>query len=276
MIGFIGLGWTGEGMCQCVIRAGYEVGVFARKPHVAQGMMDFGAKYNAPTKKDLAEHCEIIHIVVIDDKQVREVCEGEEGLIANMKPGSVIIIHSTVSRKTVFAMAELGAPRGVEVIDAPFSGPRPSEKKEITIMVGCTDETWERIYPILSSMGNALHIGPVGSGLTAKIVNNTILSTILYGTTEALIMAEKAGANIDKVVEVLRMPNTTSNSWVIDNYDVLCDYKRMWRNEKTGPLKTMPKDLSLGLELAKEVGVEMPVNSAGYGIDYGIAPERFQ
>lgn len=120
-VGFIGLGSQGGPMARAIVEAGIPTTLWARRAASLEPYADTAAK-TAGSPAELAADCDIVCLCVIGDDDIRELCEGEQGLLAHMKPGGVIVIHSTVHPNTCRELAEAAAQKQVSVLDAPVSG----------------------------------------------------------------------------------------------------------------------------------------------------------
>jgi len=265
-IGFIGLGFMGFPMCKFLCEDGFDVTVWARKPEAAQEAVEICGCKSAPTVKELAKNITVASVVLYDDASVIKVLE-EDGLIDNMAPGSIIMVHATISLGLTRRLIEVCNKRGITYVDAPISG-KGGDKGNCTMMAGCSEEIWDRICPILKSEGGyAVRVGEATCGIIAKLCNNVALIVEEFGAGYALKMGEKAGCDPDKLLEVMTQPGTTSNCWFLQNYVYLCPGMELF-DKGEGQFKNLPKDLQLALELAKEVGQEFPVAEACIGLNW--------
>jgi 3-hydroxyisobutyrate dehydrogenase len=188
-----------------IIAAGLPIVLWARRADVL-------ASYDAPNVEaaaspaELAAAVDLVGICVWDDEGVREVLEGDSGVLAGCKPGTVVAIHSTIRPTTCRELAAAGAEREVAVIDAPVSGGRDvALAGSLVVAVGGDQAAFEQCRPVFASFGDpVIHVGPVGTGQFAKLLNNALLAANLAVADDALTLAGAAGIRLDAMVDVLR------------------------------------------------------------------------
>jgi len=200
-IGFIGLGDQGGPMARRIGLAGFDLTLWARRPEVLAGFADLGATF-APSIAALGAECTVVGVCVFDDAGVAEVV-GE--LLRVMKPGSVILIHSTVTPGLCKDLAQDGATRGIAVLDAPVSG--GSERAldgELTVMVGGDAAAFARVQPVLAAFAKTVvRLGEAGAGQHCKLINNAV-ATVHFATALAFFEAgERLGLDRAALVEIL-------------------------------------------------------------------------
>ncbi|HWE71362.1 MAG TPA: NAD(P)-dependent oxidoreductase [Acidimicrobiales bacterium] len=201
VVGVVGLGNMGGGIARSLVRAGFDVLVFDTRPEAVQSLADAGAR-PAGSLAALASEASVISVVVVNDRQVDDVVATVE---EHARPDTVVVVHSTVLPTTVIDLAHRAAEHQVVVIDAAVSG--GSEKSELgslSIMIGGDEPTVKRCWPVFEAMGSELfHVGPVGSGVTVKLVNN-LLSIGGYALQlEAMQLAAAYGIDEDMVTRVV-------------------------------------------------------------------------
>src|SRR3984885_12917090 len=181
-VGFIGLGSQGGPMAGRIVEAGFPTTLWARRPASLEPYADTAAK-GAGSPAGLAASSDLVCLCVVDDADVEEITGGANGVLAGLKPGGVIAIHSTVHPKTCHDLANKAAAQGVSVIDAPVSGggPRGAEGRLLGVVGGDADVV-ERCRPVFESYADPIvHLGDLGSGQTTKLLNN-LLFTANLGT----------------------------------------------------------------------------------------------
>ncbi|HHV63009.1 MAG TPA: 2-hydroxy-3-oxopropionate reductase [Firmicutes bacterium] len=269
-VGFIGLGIMGKPMAKNVLKAGYELTVFNRTSSKTEELKRTGAKV-ASSPAQVARESDIVITMVSDSPDVREVVLGKNGIIEGSRPGLILIDMSTISPQvTVEINHELGR-RGVEMLDAPVSGgEKGAIEGTLSIMVGGKKEVFERCLPILKSMGRKItHIGPSGAGQWAKLCNQVLASLNLLAVCEGLVLAAKAGLDINKVIEALS--GGAAQSWALLNQAP----KIVERDFSPGFLvKLHQKDLRLVLSAAESVGVSLPGTSLVHQLYNSIESEE--
>lgn len=258
-VGFIGLGNMGKPMAMNLARAGVDLTVYDLNPDAMRDVAALGAKMVGSTA-EIGEKCDIVELVVINDRQVEEVISGRgqgDGLLAGMKAGGLIIIHSTISPTTCQRMAEICAERGIKVIDAAVSG---AEERSIagtlTLMVGGDAESFERARPIFSIVGEGVfHMGAVGMGQAMKLCNNLMTLATLNVVDEALSLARAAGIAEERMIEIASV--STGDSWALRNFKTLTALFT-----KVGPdggtlAKVAEKDMTLVKAFGENMGVPL-------------------
>lgn len=173
-VGFIGAGRIGAPMIGRLAEAGHEVRAVGRSPEKRDAIDKLGAT-GVPAVEEAADGADIVVVCVFSDEQVQRVCL-ESDLIPSMKPGSVIVVHTTGSPQTAQAVAARADRRFIDVVDAPVSGsPHDVEAGRITLFVGGDGAAVGQVAPVLSSYGDpVLHVGPLGAGQTVKLLNNLL------------------------------------------------------------------------------------------------------
>lgn len=171
-IGVVGVGNMGGAVARSMIRGGFDVIVYDVNEDAVRPLVELGAEA-AASLDDLIRQVRWVSVVVVNDAQVNDV---GGSIVAQALPGTIVAIHSTVRPSTVVALAEAGAKRAVDVIDVAVNG--GNEKANLgllTLMVGGDERPIKYAWPLMESFGEHIfHIGPVGSGLVGKLVNNLI------------------------------------------------------------------------------------------------------
>jgi 3-hydroxyisobutyrate dehydrogenase-like beta-hydroxyacid dehydrogenase len=192
-VGFIGVGSQGSPIAHRIIGAGFPTSLWARRP---EALDPFGATATrAQNPADLAGRSEVIGICVWDDDDVEEVILGPSGVLEGARPGTVVAVHSTVAPSTVHRLAARAQAGLVRVVDAPVSGgPAVAATGELLVMVGGDTDAVATCRPVFESFGRpVVHLGPLGSGLLAKLVNNTLLAAQIALATDALELGAAFG-----------------------------------------------------------------------------------
>jgi 3-hydroxyisobutyrate dehydrogenase len=145
-------------------------------------------------------------VAVVDDRQVLAVLDGDDGALAGLAPGSVVVVLSTVAPATVDAAAALALRRDVDVVDCGVSGgPTAAAEGTLVAMVGGDAAAIERVRPVLDSFTSlVVHMGPLGAGLKAKLARNLVQYGSWLAAYEAQVLAEAAGIELSKLAEVIR------------------------------------------------------------------------
>src|SRR6478672_7793434 len=187
-VGYIGLGSQGAPMARRIVAAGFETTLWARRSATLEPFEGSGAAV-AATPAELAAASDLVCLCVVADADVEEVVDD---LLPGMAPGTVIAVQSTVHPETCIRLAEGTAARGVTLIDAPVSGGQPAaDAGQLLVMVGGDAETFERCKPVFDTYGNpVVHVGPLGSGQLAKLVNNVVFIAHLGVASDAYLLGE--------------------------------------------------------------------------------------
>jgi 3-hydroxyisobutyrate dehydrogenase len=196
-VGVVGIGFIGSGVSAALLRNGYDVLAYDVRPGAAE---DAGVA-EAGSVRELAEASELVLVAVFDDEQVREVMA--EIVETDSAPRAVCIL-STVTLETIRRAAEIARPRGVEILDTGVTGGTTlKEQGHIAVMVGGDPATVEWARPALETFGvPTLHMGPLGTGMSAKIARNMITYGSWFVAVEAARLATAGGVDIDKLVEI--------------------------------------------------------------------------
>ena len=254
-VGFIGLGTMGAAMAANLARAGFDVTAWNRTPDRAPELDELGVG-RASTPGELARSVEVVVICVSDTPDVAAVLLGPDGVAAGARAGTLVIDCSTISPAATRGFAAELAEHDIALVDAPVSGgSEGAQKATLTIFVGGKPSDVERAQPILAALGKTItHVGPIGSGQAVKAVNQVILAGTYLGVAEGIVLALKAGLDVEQVVEALG--GGAAQSWVLANRS-----GRMIANDYPLGFKVAlhRKDLGIALELAGELGAELPI-----------------
>jgi 3-hydroxyisobutyrate dehydrogenase-like beta-hydroxyacid dehydrogenase len=258
-IGFIGIGQMGRHMAQHILDAGYDLVVHDLRRETAQHLLEKGAKW-MNTPRGVAESCQVVLSSLPGPPEVEEVVYGTNGLMAGWKREDIYVDMSTNSPTTIRRVAEDAKSKGVAVLDAPVSGGTSgAEQGTLTIIVGGDAPSLERIRQVLETMGkNIFHVGDVGCGNIAKLVNNLISTCCNTITAEGLVLGVKAGIDLKKLWEVIKV--STGNNWSLEH-----GYPRtvfLGNFEPGFRISLALKDISLALALGKEYGVPQLLGAA--------------
>jgi 3-hydroxyisobutyrate dehydrogenase len=211
-VGFIGLGNMGAGIAAHIADAGFPLTLWARRPASIAPFADRPGVRVADSPAEVGARADVVGICVWADADVDEVVRGSRGVLAGMDAGGTIAIHSTISPLLCADLAAFAAERGVAVVDAPVSV-RPDGK--LLVMVGGDQAAVEQCRPVLESFGEpVLHLGPIGSGQHAKLVNNVLLAARLALAEDALTVGATLGLDTDQLGTALHYGSSTTVSTV--------------------------------------------------------------
>jgi 3-hydroxyisobutyrate dehydrogenase len=257
-VGFIGLGLMGGPMAANLLKAGFGVTVWNRTAARTQPLVALGAQA-AGSPREAAAACEVLITIVSDPPALEQVLWGEQGALEGLRRGSVLVDSSTVSPMLARRVAAACADHGIEFLDAPVTGGTwGAEKGELTIMVGGDAGTLARVEPIFAPLAKrVIHIGPNGTGQTVKLAMNLLLALEVDALVEALALATAGGVAGERLVEVMQA--STGRAPLLD---VKAPLILQHNFPPSFPLRLMHKDLTLALELAKQLGVSLPVGAA--------------
>ena len=204
-IGFIGLGIMGKPMARNLMKAGYKLVVYDIKEDAVSELVKDGAEAGK-SSTDAASGCEVIITMLPNSPEVREVVLGKNGIIAGVRPGSVVIDMSSIAPATTKEVAEKLQEKGVIMLDAPVSGGEPKAiQGTLAIMVGGPEETFNKVKDLLGAMGSSvIRVGEIGSGNITKLANQIIVAVNIAAIGEAMVLATKAGVDPEKVYNAIR------------------------------------------------------------------------
>jgi len=257
-IGFIGLGVMGLPMSKRLRDAGYELYVYDIDPRPIKILKDLGA-HEGTSPKDVSARSEIIISVLPTPAITKEVALGVDGIVRGVQPGSVYVDMSTSNPMVTREIHEDFKGKKVEMLDAPVSGGVKGAKEgTLTIMVGGVEVVFEKLRPILLTMGKrVIHVGKLGSGHTIKVINNMLFAVTMAATSEALALGKKAG--VDPVVMRDVMNTSSGASYALD-YKVR-DFVLPRNFEPGFTVDFQIKDMDLALGLAKDLGAPVVLGS---------------
>ena len=256
-IGFIGLGIMGKPMALNLLSKGYELTVNDLDKEAVQALVDAGATA-ADSAKEVGANSDVIITMLPASHHVQQVVLSENGVLSGAKKGSVIIDMSSISPVVSQEIAAQAEKQGVDMLDAPVSGGEPKAiDGTLAIMVGGKEEVFEQVKDVLSAMGSEITlVGGNGSGATAKLANQVIVNLNIAAMSEALVLAAKAGIDVEKMYQAIR--GGLAGSAVLDaKVPLILD-----RNFVAGGrIDINLKDISNVMETAHNIGVPMPLSS---------------
>ena len=250
-IGFIGLGVMGAPMARHLGKAGHEITTTLNRSPLPEG---FSARVLSTPAK-VAEVSETVILMLPDTPDVERVLLGENGVLAGLQPGSLVIDMSTISPIATRRFAEAVTQKDGAYLDAPVSGGQVgAENAALTIMVGGDEADFERARPLFQAMGkNITLVGDIGAGQTCKLANQIIVALNIEAVSEALVFASKAGCDPEKVRQALMGGFAASRVLEVHGERMI---KRTFAPGFR--LKLHQKDLTLALDSAKALGVALP------------------
>jgi len=256
-IGFVGLGVMGKPMAHNLIRAGYSLMVHDIIPGPVRELVKAGA-LEGKSPSNIGKQCDVIITMLPDSPQVEAVVNGENGILEDPAPGTILIDMSSIAPQVAIRLYKAAADKGVHMLDAPVSGGEPKAiDGTLSIMVGGDEEIFNRVKDLLLSMGDsALLIGRIGSGNITKLANQIMVALHLASMSEAMVFAEKAGVDAEKVFHAIKGGLAGSN--VLNaKMPLLLD-----RNFKPGgPIRMHHKDLVNVRDTALEIDAPIPLTA---------------
>lgn len=255
-IGFIGLGIMGKPMALNLLKAGYQVTVNDINTESVEALVAAGAQAGTPA--DMGTQCEVIITMLPAAQHVKQVVLGDNGILKTATQGTVIIDMSSISPVASVEIAQEAAKHGVEMIDAPVSGGEPKAiDGTLAIMVGGKESVFASVKPVLDAVGaDIVLVGKNGSGVTAKLANQVIVNLNIAAMSEALVLAAKAGIDVEKMYQAIR--GGLAGSAVLDAKVPLI----LERNFVAGGrIDINLKDMTNVMETAHEIGVPLPLSS---------------
>jgi 2-hydroxy-3-oxopropionate reductase len=256
-VGFIGLGIMGMPMAKNLMEAGYELTVHNRSREPVDELAEDGAA-TASSPKEVAESSDVIITMLPDSPQVEEVVAGEEGVLEGIKEGALLLDMSTISPVVTEELAEAVEKKGASMLDAPVSGGDVGAiEGTLSIMVGGSEEDFERAKPLFEVMGKTVtHVGPSGAGQVVKAANQIVVALTIEAVSEALVLGSKGGVSPEKVLDVLSGGLAGNKVMEVKREKFLSHtFDPGFRSE------LHHKDLGIALAAGREYGVVLPVTA---------------
>jgi 3-hydroxyisobutyrate dehydrogenase-like beta-hydroxyacid dehydrogenase len=260
-LGYVGVGAMGLPMALNLRKAGFPVAFVTGRAAAAEPLLGAGAM-RYPTAREVAAASDAVCLCVPADAEIDDALDRDDGILAGLAPGGVVIEMSTASPGVVQRAAARAAARECHVLDVPVSGGvTGAQKGTLTLMVGGDAAVLERCRPALAAMGtNIYHVGPVGMGKVFKIINNMLGGVQSALAAEALALGVRAGADLSLLHEVVKVSSGDSAAWrgalpaLAAGEDGPVGFK----------LALMRKDVGLALQLGRESDVPLTIAGAGY------------
>jgi 3-hydroxyisobutyrate dehydrogenase-like beta-hydroxyacid dehydrogenase len=256
-VGFAGLGAMGAGIAQRLLDAGFDVVGWNRTKAKAQPLLDAGMGW-AETPRGLAASVDVLFTMLTNTAAIETTAEGEDGVLAGLRPGTVWADISTIAPDASVALAERVRPTGATFLDCPVSGsPATLAAGQMSVMVGGDRAAFEHVSDVLHAIGPKVsYIGPNGQAILTKVAINLALVVSVTAFAEGVALAEKAGVDraaiVDAVLKsVIASPvNGYRAPLLVDDTDVFAD------------VELQQKDLVLAEELARGLGMAVPTCAA--------------
>ncbi len=257
-IALIGLGNMGSGIAGNLLKGGYELHVYNRTREKVAPLLDRGAVW-ADTPSAAASAAEAVIAVVGDDDASRAVWLGPEGALAGARPGTFVVECSTLSLAWVRELHASARARELKFADAPMAGSKPAAQSgTISLYVGADPDVFNSLKPVLESFSrNQIHFGPPVSGAAYKLINNMMAAAQVAALGEGMALAERAGLNMDKVLQAINDGVLASKVVTMKAPDII---SRKHDNVLFA-LRWMHKDMTYALRIGDELGVPLPVSA---------------
>jgi 3-hydroxyisobutyrate dehydrogenase-like beta-hydroxyacid dehydrogenase len=259
-VAFLGLGVMGYPMAGHLLKkGGHDVTVYNRSPAKAQQWVkEYGGK-SAATPREAAKDCDFVMLCVGNDDDLRSVAYGDNGALAGMKKGAILVDHTTASAIVAREVFEKSRTMGIGFVDAPVSGGQAGAVNgQLGIMCGGEPATFESAKPVLDAYAKMCAlIGGPGSGQLTKMVNQICIVGLAEALAEALGFAKRNNLDLEKVIAVIS--KGAAQSWQMDNR-----WKQMNEMKAEGfgfAIEWMRKDLGICLAQAKQSGARLPVTA---------------
>jgi 3-hydroxyisobutyrate dehydrogenase len=253
-IGWIGTGVMGSSMCGHLIDKGFSATISTRTKEKAQPLLEKGATW-ADTPQAVAEQSDVVFAIVGFPADVREVFLAENGALAGAGEGAVLVDMTTSEPSLAVEIYEVARKKGVHAVDAPVSGGDVGAKEaRLSIMIGGDREVVDALQPCWDAMGKTIvHQGGAGAGQHTKMVNQTLISTMMIGVCEALLYGYKAGLDLETVMK--SVSTGAAGSWSLSNLGP----RIMNNNFDPGFfVEHFIKDMGIALAESRRMGLAMP------------------
>ncbi len=255
-IGFIGLGVMGYPMAGHLRTAGHQVMVYNCTTSKADAWVAEHGGQSAATPREAAAGADIVFTMVGNDDDVRSVVYGDDGALAGLSAGSILVDHTTASAELARELEARCAEAGVGFVDAPVSGGQAgAQNARLTIMCGGEVAAFDTIVPIVDCYAVAVtRLGAAGSGQLTKMVNQLCIAGVLQGLSEGIHLGLAAGLDIDAVVGVIS--KGAAGSWQMENRGSTMANGEF---EFGFAVDWMRKDLGIALDQARALGASLPL-----------------
>jgi 3-hydroxyisobutyrate dehydrogenase-like beta-hydroxyacid dehydrogenase len=257
-LAFLGLGVMGYPMAGHLATKGFDVAVYNRNPAKAEAWVAQHGGRRGATPVEAATGADIVFLCVGADADVRAVLDGPDGAFSALKPGAIVVDHTTTSATVARDMAVIATGLGLDFLDAPVSGGQAgAEKGQLTVMVGGSEAGYAQIEPIIAAYAKQSRLmGPVGAGQLTKMVNQVCIAGVVQGLAEGLAFAERAGLDPKAVVEVIS--KGAAQSWQMENRYISMAEKRF---DFGFAVDWMRKDLGIVLDEGRKNGSKLPLTA---------------
>ena len=263
-IAFIGLGHMGLPMARNLLKAGFNLNVFDLLQAAVEDLAKDGA-IPAGSALEAVQNADVVVSMLPASRHVEGLYLGDNGLLAALKPGSLVLECSTIAPESARKVHQAAHARGIELLDAPVSGGTAGAAAgTLTFMIGGAAETLEKARTIFDAMGkNIFHAGPAGAGQVAKVCNNQVLAVQMIATAEAMAMGVANGLEPAVLAEIMRQ--SSGGNWTLEKYN---PWPGVMENAPASKgysggfmAELMAKDLGLAQEAAQVTASSTPMGA---------------
>ncbi len=253
-IAFIGTGVMGASIVKHLLNAGHEVTIYTRTKLKAEPLLALGAKWaNSPAEASVNQ--QVIFTMVGFPSDVKEVYEGEQGILKSADEGTIVVDMTTSEPTLAKEIYEKAKEKNIASLDAPVSGGDiGAQNGTLSIMVGGEYDTFEQMKPIFELFGhNIVYQGPAGSGQHTKMCNQIVIASGMIGVCEAIVYGMKAGLNVEDVLKSIS--SGAAGSWSLSN---LAPRMIQGDFEPGFYIKHFMKDMKIALDEAEKMNLQLP------------------
>lgn len=253
-VALLGTGIMGAPMARHLARTGHELTVWNRSIEKSRSLINEGIIL-APSAVDAVKDCDAVVVMLSSGSVCQDILFGTNGAANAMREGALLIVMSSIGVREAIAMAHQAENLGLQWLDAPVSGGEQGARQAtLSIMVGGATGVFDQAVELLGALGTAHHVGPVGSGALCKLINQSIVASTLTVVAEALLLAERSGADVVRVRQALL--GGFARSTILEQQGL-----RMIEGsfDPGGPARYQIKDTKAALEAATDAELELPM-----------------
>ena len=256
-VGFVGLGAMGAGIARRIMDAGLPLAVWNRTESKAQELVDAGATWGG-TPRETAAQVDVLFTMLTNTAAVEQAAEGDDGILAGLRPGTVWCDLSTISPEASVALSERATEKGARFLDTPVSGsPATLAAGQMSVMVGGDRAAFDHVEQVLHAIGpKVTYIGPAGHAILSKVAINLALVVSVTAFAEAVTLVEKAGVDRAAVVDAA-LKSVIASPVIGYRAPLLVEDTAVYAD-----VELQQKDLVLAQELGRKLGAAVPTCSA--------------
>lgn len=256
-VGFVGLGAMGAGIARRIMDAGHPLAVWNRTESKAQELVDAGATWGG-TPRETAAQVDVLFTMLTNTAAVEQAAEGDDGILAGLRPGTVWCDLSTISPEASVALSERATEKGARFLDTPVSGsPATLAAGQMSVMVGGDRAAFDHVEQVLHAIGpKVTYIGPAGHAILSKVAINLALVVSVTAFAEAVTLVEKAGVDRAAVVDAA-LKSVIASPVIGYRAPLLVEDTAVYAD-----VELQQKDLVLAQELGRKLGAAVPTCSA--------------